>query len=143
MRKRFGILAAIIVCIIGVLIIAFMPIATHSVSIDLPADSGSPRVNPDMNKIGITSDDRILWNGDVVTLAELEANLRESITLPVEPQLQFVPEPSASYELSAKVLGIIKATNVTKFGFVGNEKYTVQGPQRESVDESASPKLSY
>jgi biopolymer transport protein ExbD len=40
-----------------------------------------------------------------------------------EPELQFEPEPLASYELSAKVLQIIKSSGVTKFGFVGNDKY--------------------
>jgi biopolymer transport protein ExbD len=29
--------------------------------------------------------------------------------------------------LSAKVLNIVKATGVSKFGFVGNEKYRVFG----------------
>ena len=47
--------------------------------------------------------------------------------LPVEPELQFEPEAEASYDLSAKVLNIIKGSGVTKFGFVGNEKYRVFG----------------
>ena len=47
--------------------------------------------------------------------------------MPVEPELQFEPEPEASYELSAQVLNIIKGSGVTKFGFVGNEKYRVFG----------------
>lgn len=123
MRKRFGILAAIGICIVGALLVVSWPISTHSVSIDLPADSAS-RVDPGMNTVEITSHDRILWNGHEVTLAELKANLKESKTLPVEPQLQFVPDISASYDLSAKVLRIMKEANVTKFGFVGNEKYT-------------------
>ena len=42
-------------------------------------------------------------------------------------KLQFEPEARASYDLSAKVLNIIKASGVTKFGFVGNEQYRVFG----------------
>ena len=30
---------------------------------------------------------------------------------------------NASYDLAAKTLNIIKGSGVTKFGFVGNEKY--------------------
>jgi biopolymer transport protein ExbD len=41
----------------------------------------------------------------------------------VEPELQFEPEPLASYDITAKVLQIIKQSGVTKFGFVGNERY--------------------
>jgi biopolymer transport protein ExbD len=47
--------------------------------------------------------------------------------MPNEPELQFEPEPEASYDLSAQVLNIIKASGVHKFGFVGNEKYRVFG----------------
>ena len=55
------------------------------------------------------------------------ANLQQTLTFAVEPELQFEPEANASYDLSAKVLNIIKGSGVTKFGFVGNEKYRVFG----------------
>ena len=45
----------------------------------------------------------------------------------VEPEIQFEPEARASYEISARVLNLIKASGVTKFGFVGNEQYRVFG----------------
>ena len=41
--------------------------------------------------------------------------------------MQFEPEALASYQLSADVMQIIKASGVTKFGFVGNEKYRTFG----------------
>ena len=42
-------------------------------------------------------------------------------------ELQFEPDALASYERSARVLEIIKASGVTKFGFVGNERYRTFG----------------
>ena len=114
-----------------VLLIVFImsiPIATHAVSIDLPvADPNPPpnMVDPVKNKIVLTPDNEILWNGTAITPNTLVANLQTSLTFSVEPELQFEPEPSASYDLSAKVLNIIKQSGVTKFGFVGNEKYRV------------------
>ena len=36
-------------------------------------------------------------------------------------------EAQASYDLAAKVLQLIKASGVTKFGFVGNERYRTFG----------------
>ena len=54
--------------------------------------------------------------------------MQKSRALSVEPELQFVPEPQASYQLSAQVLDIINKSSVTKFGFVGNEKYRTNGP---------------
>lgn len=114
-----------------VLLIVFImsiPVATHSLDIDLPVPDPNPpenMVDPVKNKIVLTANNEILWNGEKITDNVLVSNLRESLTLPVEPELQFEPEPQASYELSANVLNIIKGSKVTKFGFVGNEKYRV------------------
>ena len=69
----------------------------------------------------------ILWNGANIDQGGLVTNLQQSKELPVEPELQFEPDPQASYDLSAKVLNIIKASKVTKSGFVGNERYAVFG----------------
>jgi biopolymer transport protein ExbD len=116
-----------------VLLIVFImsiPIATHAVAIDLPvADPNPPpnMVDPIKNKIVLTPDNKILWNGTPITDNTLVANLQTSLTYAVEPELQFEPEATASYDLSAKVLNIIKMSGVTKFGFVGNEKYRVFG----------------
>ncbi len=116
-----------------VLLIVFImsiPVATHSVNIDLPSPNpldNPPPVDPITNKIVLTPDNQILWNGTAINDSELVSNLQTSLTFAVEPELQFEPEALASYDLSAKVLNIIKASGVTKFGFVGNEKYRVFG----------------
>jgi biopolymer transport protein ExbD len=114
-----------------VLLIVFImsiPIATHAIQIDLPVANPNPppnMVDPIKNKIVLTPNNEILWNGTPITDNTLVANLQTSLTYAVEPELQFEPEALASYDLSAKVLNIIKQSGVTKFGFVGNEKYRV------------------
>ena len=113
-----------------VLLIVFImsiPVATHSVDIDLPtpSDAPAPEVDPIKNKIVLTPNNDILWNGEPIDQGVLVANLQRSLAMPVEPELQFEPEAQASYDLAAKVLNIIKSSGVTKFGFVGNEKYRV------------------
>lgn len=118
-----------------VLLIVFImsiPVATHSVDIDLPVPSPNdnpPPVDPIKNKIVLTPSNEILWNGTPINQGELVANLQTSLTYAVEPELQFEPEAMASYDLSAKVLNMIKASGVSKFGFVGNEKYRVFGKE--------------
>jgi biopolymer transport protein ExbD len=112
-----------------VLLICFMmsiPIATHAVNIDLPAPSPPPLVpppDPVINKVVLTPQGQILWNGNPVNQNELVYQLQQTLTYSVEPELQFEPEAQASYELSSAVLNIIKGSGVTKFGFVGNERY--------------------
>src|SRR5688500_1782687 len=123
----------LLIDVLLVLLIVFImsiPVATHSVDIDLPVPNPNPppdMVDPIKNKIVLTPRNEILWNGTPISQGTLVANLQTSLTYAIEPELQFEPEPQASYDLSAKVLNIIKVSGVTKFGFVGNEKYRVFG----------------
>ena len=114
--------------IVVIVFIMSIPVATHAVNIDLPVPNPNdvpPPVDPIKNKIVLTPANEILWNGEPINPGELVANLQTSRTFAVEPELQFEPEAAAAYDLSAKVLNIIKQSGVTKFGFVGNEKYRV------------------
>jgi biopolymer transport protein ExbD len=110
-----------------IMFIITIPVATHSVDIDLPVANDTPNdpppVDPIKNKVVLTQDNKILWNGNPISDSQLLSLLKESLTYPVEPELQFEPEENASYDLSVKVLNVIKGSQVTKFGFVGNEKY--------------------
>jgi len=113
-----------------VLLIVFImsiPVATHSVDVDLPvaAPPTDTIIDPVKNKIVLTPSGQILWNDTPITPNQLVGNLQQTLTFAVEPELQFEPEAQASYDLAAKVLNIIKSSGVTKFGFVGNEKYRV------------------
>lgn len=114
-----------VMLVLLIMFIITIPVATHSVDIDLPVPSDAPteNVDPVKNKIVLTRQDEILWNGEPINQNQLVANLQQTLSFAVEPELQFEPEPDASYDLSAKVLNIIKGSGVTKFGFVGNEKY--------------------
>ena len=119
-----------VLLVLLIMFIITIPVATHAVNIDLPQpsqDENTPDVDPIINKIVLTQTGLILWNGTPIDQGELVNNLQESLRFAVEPELQFEPEPTASYDLSAKVLNIIKASGVTKFGFVGNEQYRTFG----------------
>jgi biopolymer transport protein ExbD len=118
-----------VMLVLLIMFIITIPVATHSVDIDLPTPSDAPTqdVDPIKNKVVLTANGEILWNDSAINQNQLVANLQQTLTFPVEPELQFEPEPNASYDLSAKVLNIVKATGVSKFGFVGNEKYRVFG----------------
>lgn len=115
-----------VLLVLLIMFIITIPIATHAVNIDLPQGESPPAdidIDPVKNKLVLTATDQILWNGEPVNQGQLVTLLQETTTYAVEPELQFEPEALASYDLSAKVLQVIKASGVTKFGFVGNEKY--------------------
>ena len=118
-----------VLLVLLIMFIITIPVATHSVDIDLPTPSPPTDiiVEPVKNKLVLTVNNQILWNGNAINEANLVALLQESRNMQPEPELQFEPEARASYDLSARVLNLIKASGVTKFGFVGNEQYRVFG----------------
>ena len=119
-----------VLLVLLIMFIITIPVATHSVDIDLPAPSDVPQditVEPEKNKLILSAQNEILWNGNVIDMGQLRTLLEQTKSINPEPELQFEPEARASYDLSAKVLQIIKASGVTKFGFVGNEQYRTFG----------------
>ena len=114
-----------VMLVLLIMFIITIPVATHAVAIDLPQPSDQPTddVDPVVNKIVLTQNGEVLWNAEPITQNQLVANLQQTLTFAVEPELQFEPEPNASYDLSAKTLNIIKGSGVSKFGFVGNEQF--------------------
>ena len=121
-----------VLLVLLIMFIITIPVATHSVDIDLPSGDPPPndiQIDPVKNKLILTQDNQILWNAEPISAGQLRTILAETTTMAVEPELQFEPEALASYDLSAKVLQTIKSSGVTKFGFVGNEKYRVFGKE--------------
>lgn len=116
-----------VLLVLLVMLILTIPIATNSLEFQLPAPDREKEddtvVNPVKNKIILTSEGSILWNGVATTQAGLTRNLRISLNYEQEPELQFEPEALAAYDLSAQVLSIVKRSGATNFGFVGNERY--------------------
>ncbi|MFN2099165.1 ExbD/TolR family protein [Altererythrobacter sp. MF3-039] len=123
-----------VMLVLLIMFIITIPVATHAVSIDLPQPSEAPddiQIDPIKNKLVLTRNNEILWNAEAISGGQLVTLLQETTNINPEPELQFEPEPDASYELSVDVLNIIKASGVTKFGFVGNEKYRSFGKGEE------------
>lgn len=119
-----------VMLVLLIMFIITIPVATHAVSIDLPAPNPPPPdaiVKPLKNKVVLTYDNQVLWNGQPVNNGQFVALLQQTLQMKPEPELQFQPEAGASYQLSAAALNIIKASGVTKFGFVGNEAYSEFG----------------
>lgn len=116
-----------VLLVLLIMIIMSIPMQTHSLDVPLPQDGPPPPVpsepDPVRNKIVLTSEGAILWNGDQVSRAQLTALIDRTLLFPVEPELQFEPEASASYDLAAKVVDTVIDSGVTRFGFVGNERH--------------------
>lgn len=91
-------------------------IRPHVVTLQLanrpePARDGSVRPT---HTLRLTDYGMILWDTEPVNQMELVANLRAGLRQPREPDILFVPDANASYELSAQVLAVVNGTGVTR-----------------------------
>jgi len=115
-----------VMLVLLIMFIITIPIQTHAVKLDLPVDQPNtppPPIDPVKNKVVITAQGQILWNGTAVSPEQLRQYLELSQQIQPTPELHLQPEPEARYELVDEVLAITKRAHVEKMGFVGNEAY--------------------
>ena len=80
-------------------------------------------VEPQKNKVNITPQGVVLWNGAPVNFSQLTQNLEQTKSITPTPELQLEPDPYARYVVVDSVLALIKRSEVGGLGFVGNERY--------------------
>ena len=115
-----------VMLVLLIMFIITIPIQTHAVKLDLPVNQANqtpPPIDPVKNKIVITPDGQILWNGSPINLTILRQYLDQTQVMSPIPELHLQPDPNARYELVDQVLAVTKRAQVDKMGFVGNEAY--------------------
>lgn len=113
-----------VMLVLLVMFIITIPLQTHAVKMDLPQDCPNcPVVDRVKNKIVVTNDGAVLWNGWRVTQDELAYNLSSSVRMNPQPELHLQPQSEARYEIVNEVFVAANRAKVTRMGFVGNEIY--------------------
>ena len=115
-----------VMLVLLIMLIITIPIQTHAVKLDLPVNQPNqppPPIDPVKNIVVVTSDGKILWNGNPVSQPQLRQYLDITQQMSPVPELHLQPEASARYVLVDEVLAITKQAHVQKMGFVGNEYY--------------------
>ena len=114
-----------VMLVLLIMIIMTIPIQTHAVKVDLPQNQNTPPppVDPAKNTLAIDVNGQSYWNGTPVDDVTLQQYLEATTQLNPEPELHFQPDAAARYEVVDHVLAIVKRSNITKLGFVGNEQY--------------------
>ena len=115
-----------VMLVLLIMFIITIPLQTHAVKLDLPQDQPNqqpPPIDPVKNKIVITPQNQIMWNGSPINMETLRTYLDSTQTMNPVPELHLQPDPNARYELVDEVLAVTKRARVEKMGFVGNEAY--------------------
>jgi biopolymer transport protein ExbD len=120
-----------VMLVLLIMLMITIPPVSHAVQIDLPVQNNEPppldQPDPIVNKILILPTNEIQWNGTPVSLQQVEQYLNQTKAMNPEPELQFQPAPTAIYDTVDRTLAVVKRSGITKFGFVGNEQYSVFG----------------
>ena len=112
-----------VLLVLLVMLIITIPVATHSIDVDLTPMEVSIAPDPISNRVGIGADGTLTWNGSPISDGQLVTLITETKAMPVIPEIRFNPSANASYQRSDDVLKIIKQSGILNFGFVDNHRY--------------------
>jgi biopolymer transport protein ExbD len=95
------------------MLVMTLPIATHSVEVNLP--QGRPSSPPPTIRLEILYRGDIYWNGEYVSsVAELTPKLRAIASSADPPLIKVMPEKLAPYERVAQVLAAAQRSHIEK-----------------------------
>ena len=86
-----------VMLVLLIMFIITIPIQTHAVKVDLPVPDNNPTNAPDpiKNKIYISPEGAILWNGQTVNFTQLADLLNQTSAMQPAPELQLEPDAQA------------------------------------------------
>ena len=112
-----------IMLVLLIMFIITIPPQSHAVKLDLPRGEVDVHPDPLRNKVVVTEAGGLLFNGAIVTAAELSTLFERMAQMTSQPELQLQPAPAAPYGAVDEVLVRAKRAELTRLGFVGNEAY--------------------
>ncbi len=115
-----------VLLVLLIMIIMSIPLATHSVEVDLPAPGPGAASDPQV-MLTISPGGTIGWNGETITRTQLQQRLGETALLANQPVIRFQPAAQASYDDSVQVINLVADARLEKFAFSGNEQHRTFG----------------
>lgn len=116
-----------VMLVLLVMFIITIPMQTHAVKVGLPGGPPIAQLESAINRLAIDRAGTVRWNGSVVDLVTLRQYLDVTRAMTPEPELHVQPDADARYERVDQVLAVVKKAEVTKVGFIGNDRYGVFG----------------
>jgi len=106
------------------LLIITIPIQSHAVKLDMPRpNTPPPPTPPDSVELAVEFDGTITWQGNNVTLSDLDSYLKDAALKNPQPEIHLQADRLATYDRVAEVLAHAQRIGVTHIGFSGIDQY--------------------
>jgi len=94
------------------------------VKLDMPVKNVTPpKMQPVVVNLVVDFDGSVLWNGQPVDRATLDAYFNNASQADPQPEIHLNPNKLAKYDTVAKVLADAQRLGVKKIGFTGLDQY--------------------
>jgi biopolymer transport protein ExbD len=113
-----------VMLVLIVMLIITIPMQTHAVKLDMPANGPLTNPNPIVHTLAVDFDGSITWdNTPVPSLAALDTYFRTVAQEPRQTEIHLAPNRLASYDKVARILSDAQRLGVKRIGFAGEEQY--------------------
>jgi biopolymer transport protein ExbD len=109
-----------VLLVLLIMIILTVPMQSHKVPIDVPGDPATTTATPISHQLDIDRQGGLSWDGQSVADSQLPALLARVAR--DDAELHLKTDPETRYERFDEVLATVKRANITRLGFIGNER---------------------
>ena len=113
-----------VMLVLLIMLIITIPIQTHAVKLNMPVGNPPPPTEPPVVvTIEVDFDGTVLFNGEQVDDATMNARFKQAAAQPVQPEFHLRPNKLVTYKYVAHVMATAQRDGVTKIGLVGAEQF--------------------
>lgn len=103
-----------VLIVILVLFIVLAPARSHVLSADVQTPVPFGELSPPMNRVHVTADDQILWNGTAVSEGDLRTIAAHAARISPEPELRLSADPLAGYAAALRVTNLLRRSGASQ-----------------------------
>ena len=113
-----------VMLVLLIMLIITIPIQTHAVKLNMPVGNPPPPTEPPVViTIEVDFDGTVLFNGEQVDDATMNARFKQAAAQPVQPEFHLRPNKLVTYKYVAHVMAAAQRDGVTKIGLIGAEQF--------------------
>lgn len=105
-----------VMLVLIIMLIISIPIQQHAIDMNNPTSSVPPLSPAQTTTIDILEQGKLLWNGQALTIAELENNFKQIALKQLQDDIQLHAAQRTDYQHVVKVLALAQRQGVTKIG---------------------------